>query len=83
MARYNSGSNFGVAAGMFCFFWGIYLSVVTALAFWTDRNLEFWLGYMKGEEVVVPFILSWLVSILGPLILLANLIAEILRLVVS
>jgi len=52
------------------------------IAFWTDRNLDFWLTQLKGEEVDVPYWASFLVTFFGnAFILAANTIGEIGRLI--
>lgn len=52
------------------------------LSFWTDRNLDFWLTYFKGETVDCPFWLSFLASGFPPVGLFTNLVGEIARLCV-
>jgi len=48
---------------------------------WTDRNLEFYLSMIKKTAVHVPFILSWLLTVLlNGIILVIDLILEIVRL---
>lgn len=64
---------------------GITLLVVVVisyfLALWTEKNLEFWLGYFKGEAVDIPFWMSWALSIvLNAFIIALNLISEIIQL---
>lgn len=53
--------------------------IVTLLAMWTGRNLDFWLTHFRGHTIHVPFILDYLLAILSPVIVLANVIAEIAR----
>lgn len=53
---------------------------MTLVSFWTDRNLEFWLTHFKGEEVIVPHILSWICSIPWPVAIIVNTLAEICKL---
>jgi len=58
----------------------IVMAIVTAFTFWTDRNLDFWISHFKGEEVDVPFWLSFVVTIVGNgIIFFANVVAEIAR----
>ncbi len=52
------------------------------VAFWTDRNLDFWLSFAKGEPVDCPFILSWAASVFGPISIGANLVGELVRLAI-
>ncbi len=61
---------------------GILLGIWFVFARWTDRNLEFWLSYTKGEVVEVDWWLSALLCIAGPFNLLGNLIAEIAKLAI-
>ena len=69
----------GVFGGMF----GLWLFIISIpaliLSFWTDRNLDFWLTQVKGEEVDVPWILSFLASIPYPFTFFANIVGEICR----
>lgn len=58
----------------------IVFALIWVLSLWTDRNLEFWLSYWKGQPVEVPGWLSFLATfILNGIILLANTIGEIAR----
>lgn len=51
------------------------------LGMWTDRNLEFYLSLIKGTAVHVPFILSWILTVLlNGIILVIDLVLEIIRL---
>jgi hypothetical protein len=62
----------------FCF------AVWYGLALWTDNNLEFWLSYAKGRYVDVNNWLSLLLTLaLNGVALIANVISEIVKLVVS
>ena len=49
---------------------------------WTDSNLDFWLSYLKGSEVNSPFWVSIILIFIAPLLLLANIVMSLLRLVV-
>jgi prepilin-type N-terminal cleavage/methylation domain-containing protein len=57
----------------------VYPIIVTALAFWTQRNMDFWATHFAGHPVHVPFILDWLLCLVAPAMFTANVIAEILR----
>ncbi len=60
----------------------ILMSLFGLLALWTDRTLEFWLTQMSDQAVNVPYWLSFLLTLLlNGGILLANVVSEILRLV--
>jgi hypothetical protein len=49
---------------------------------WTDRSIEFWLSYAKGEAVNCPYWLSCLLTlVLNGVIFIFNVITEICRLV--
>jgi len=68
-----------------CFIASVFISTVLAIlsivALWTDRNIEFWASYYKGEPVECPFWLSFAVTLLtNGFALLANVIAEVARL---
>ena len=70
-----------VSGNVFVMIFAFVIGVFVALSFWTDRNLDFFVSYFKGSPVDVPFWLSALVTILlNGLILVANIIAEIVRL---
>ena len=59
-----------------------WLVVTCLMASWTDRNLDFWLTFLKGETVDVPFWLSWVASAFGPISFGINLLGELGRLAV-
>lgn len=76
----NKTSNVGcVGCIAYIFGWAI---VMVPLSFWTDRNLDFWLTYFKGETVDCPLWLSFVTSILSPIAVFLNLVGEIARLAV-
>ena len=56
----------------------ILLVTYLPIAFWTDRNLDFWISHIKGETVDVPFWLSMVISLFEPIVLL-DIIGEIAR----
>lgn len=56
----------------------ILLIIWMPIAFWTDRNLDFWISHIKGETVDVPFWLSMIISLIEPIVLL-DIIGEIAR----
>ncbi len=59
---------------------GFVVGISYLMARWTDRNLDFWLTYFKGETVDVPLWLSWLAAIaLNVITFAANVISEIAR----
>lgn len=58
------------------------LAVIPVLAIWTDRTLDFWVSYVKGEEVDVSYWLALLVTIVAPFALTVNILSEIARLCV-
>jgi hypothetical protein len=60
----------------------LWLLIVWALSSWTDRNLDFWLTYFKGETIDCPFWLSTVVTFLAPVALFLNVIGEVARLCV-
>lgn len=61
----------------------VFVVVLTPLSIWTDRTLDFWVSYIRGSPVDVPFVLSLLVTIVGNgVILLVNVVSEVARLCV-
>lgn len=52
----------------------IYLPIV----YWTNRNLDFWFSYFKGETVDIPLWISFVISLFEPILLL-DIIGELLR----
>lgn len=76
-----SSSN-GIASLMALVFFFIPLMFIIAI--WTDRNLEFWLSYLKGHPVDVPFWMSFIMTlVLNGVALALNVVGEILRLLVA
>lgn len=59
----------------------VYLMITCAIGLWTQRNLEFWIGALKGHEIHVSFILSWILSVFTSVVIFPlNIIGEIARL---
>lgn len=57
---------------------GLAVTLITAFSFWTNRTLDFWMTYFKGEVVDVPFWLSVVLSIFwNGAVLIVNIISEI------
>jgi hypothetical protein len=67
----------GAIAGCFGYFLVVFL-----MSFWTDRNLDFWLSYFKGQPVDCDWWLSFLIAIFGPATLFLNLLGEACRLAI-
>ncbi len=58
-------------------------AIIWFMSLWTDRNLEFWLSYFKGEQVDVPMWMSVVTTIvLNAVILAGNILSELFRLVI-
>jgi hypothetical protein len=58
-------------------------AIVWFLSLWTDRNLEFWFTYFKGEQVDVPMWISVVTTmVLNGIILIGNILGELFRLIV-
>ncbi len=75
--------NPGAACGGICAIYAIIACVIwIPLAFWTDRNMDFWLSHFKGETVDISWWLSLLLSIFAPFAIFANVVAEIARVVI-
>lgn len=75
--------NMSAGAGLAVLVVGFFVSCFLLLSLWTDRTLDFWMTYWKGETVDVPFWLSAVLTlVLNGIILTLNLVSEILRLVV-
>lgn len=74
----------GIGCFMICLIWlGIPAIFITAMSFWTDRNLDFWATYAhQGTPTNVPHWISWLASIPLPVTFLFNLGSEIARYVI-
>lgn len=67
-------------SGFIFLFLGIVIVIGLPLTLWTDRTLDFWLTYFKGEVVNVPFWLSFLATIiLNAASLILNVLSEIIR----
>jgi len=59
----------------------ILVVLIVPISFWTDRTLDFWLTYFKGNPIDVPFWLSMLATLIfNGFILAVNIISEIVRL---
>jgi hypothetical protein len=53
------------------------------MAFWSDRNLDWLVSTIKGEECNVPFILSWALTVFTNIVGIGfNIICEVARLFV-
>jgi len=58
----------------------VYLILWIPVTFWTDCNLGFWFSYFKKTTVNIPFLLSYLVSVIcNGFILIANILMSLLR----
>jgi len=69
-----------VIGGIVCVLFA-YSILVFPFVLWTDRTLDFWVTYLKGTTVDVPFWLSFIVTIVfNAVILLINVISEVARL---
>lgn len=65
---------------MACFF-VVNLLFTFILAGWTDSNLEFWLSYIAGHPVDVPYWISFLLTLVTSIFGVAgNLIMEVAKL---
>jgi molybdopterin synthase sulfur carrier subunit len=70
----------GMALWEVLVFWAIYFGgFVTALSFWTSRNLDFWLTYVKHTPTHAPLILDYVISIFSPVVIFLNIISEVAR----
>ena len=77
--RFNNNTN---TVG--CNFVGCGCLVALLFSWWTDMQLDFWVSYLKGEQVDVPFIFAVLLNLfLGVFMLIVDIIGEIGKLVVS
>lgn len=54
----------------------------SVLAFWTWRNLDFWVEYVKGHSVDTSYWAAFLATLLLPLSVTFNIVSEIVRLFV-
>ena len=58
--------------------------VALLFSWWTDMQLDYWVSYLKGEQVDVPFIFAVLLNLfLGVLMIVVDLIGEIGKIMVS
>lgn len=59
-------------------------ALIWTISLWTDRNLDFWMTYFKGEAIDVPMWISVIVTIvLNGAAIAGNIIGELLRLLVG
>ena len=59
----------------------IWVIIIVPVAFWTQRSLDFWTTYLKGQEVEVPYWLSFAVTLVFNAVIVAlNVITEVIRL---
>lgn len=59
------------------------LTILSIIAIWTDRTLDFWCTYFKGEPIDVPFWISLIVTwVFSGIIFAINIISEVIRLIV-
>ena len=57
--------------------------LVGAMAMWTERSVEFWLFYIKGVHIDIPYWLALVITALGNCVVtFINIITELFRLVV-
>lgn len=81
--RSSSTGCLGVLAVLiaFCAYWVLWISVWSGLAallgIWTDRNLDFWVSYVKHTPTDVPYVVAWVASLPLPLTFVADVIAEV------
>ncbi len=57
----------------------VMIVISVPLGFWSERTIEFWGGYVKGQPVDVSWWMCWALSLLSPIALLGNVISEIAR----
>jgi hypothetical protein len=55
----------------------VFLLVYLPIAFWTDRNLDFWMTFINKQPTDIPFWISLILVIFEPVILVLNIIGEI------
>jgi len=65
------------------FFVAVYFGIVALLALWTDRNMDFWVSYIKGETIDVNYWWSFLLTLIAPIGIVGNTVSEILRVIVT
>lgn len=58
----------------------LWIGAGVAMTIWTDRTLDYWLSYLKGEAVDVHWFWSGLLSVIaaGPMFIM-NIVSEIAR----
>jgi len=65
--------------GIGCLMVGAYFGLVYLLSLWTDRNLDFWFSYFKGQEVDIPQWISFLTTLIAPVAFVGNILAELFK----
>jgi len=64
-------------------FIGFILLIPVLIAGWTEKSLEFWLTMLKGEQVDVPYILAFALTLVTNVFGLAfNIITELVKLAI-
>ena len=62
----------------------VWFVLVSLVALWTQRSLEFWVNYAHNTSgELVSYGVSWVVSIPVPLMITGNFITEIARLILG
>lgn len=62
----------------------IYATIIAAVTMWTDRNMDYWVTYLKEEPTDVPYWVSFVVTfVLNGFILFLNTVAEVAKLFVE
>jgi hypothetical protein len=56
------------------------LAFMIPMSFWTWRSLDFWIDHAKGFNYETPYWPALLLTILGPINFLGNVITEVARL---
>lgn len=60
-----STSGGGIVASVGFIGFAIIIAILTAMCWWTDSNIDYWLTYSKGVETDCPFWLSCIATFVG------------------
>lgn len=65
-----------------CIFLSLWLLCGILNMWWTDRTLDYWLSFIKGCDVDVPFFISAIISIVcGYVMIIINIVSELIRII--
>ena len=78
--KLNTKINQGASSVSFLFLLMVALPVWLLMSAWTQRNLDFYLGYFQHTTIHVPYVLCMLITfVINGIALAANIVLEIIR----